>query len=132
MFEATTRGLFACTLCKTGKTTLGLNGSAACTRSCGPGSYISGTGTCAWCAQGLYQEGTNKEACKNCPTGYDQPDGSQAFCRRCIPGKRAITPGNPLCNLCAIGRFTKELNQSVPCNNCPLGFYQPKQSQVAW
>ena len=131
MFEATTQGQLACTPCLPGKHTFGLNGSAGCTRSCGPGKYVDGAGTCADCDPGLFQEGTNQISCKNCPTGFDQIDEAQAFCPKCIPGQYQATPGQAKCKKCEVGRFTPMQNQSVPCMFCPTGWANTKIGQVA-
>lgn len=102
-----------CKTCNMGKTTrtVGSKESNDCYSKCIPGHFYNSTKKmCSPCPEGKYQEGTNKDTCKDCPAGKTTLD----------PGSKSLLAC--VVTLCGAGQFLN--NSTDKCDDCPMNTYE--------
>jgi len=96
----------------------------------GRSNQLTGVTQCAECGVGRFQDvpGGN-DSCIACPLGTSQPFTGQSNCTACDQGSYAATTAQPICTLCAVGTWTKDIGRNRSCELCPTGSYQPESGQ---
>ena len=91
---------------------------------CTPGTYVY---TWHYHNTNICEDHMNGK-CKDCPTGYYQPNiGSDVTCKECPTGFFAIVAASPECLNCAPGKYHLERS----CEVCPAGLTQPLSGKTS-
>ena len=113
-------GLSACKLCESGKQSLRLGATTACTDVCGVGKFSNATtlvadqGLCRACKIGRYAENEQSSECLDCPEGWSQSFTGQSFC--CPPvvnGECLACASAALCNVTVCNSNYFDVNEDI-------------------
>ena len=86
--------------------------------------------TCATCAAGTFQDGTDSTVCKDCTAGTFQDGTGSTVCKDCTAGTFQDGTGSTVCKDCTAGTFQDGTGSTV-CKNCGVGQYQDGVGQTS-